>query len=75
MLSANIFRVDRFDFSGFRESVVTRVEVLALFRVFEFGGELSVETEESLLFRGEGLQHVFLVRDHKSWGLGPNVPR
>lgn len=73
MLSANTFRVDRFDFSGFGESIVTRVEVFTLFRVFEFGGKLSVETEESLLFRGEGLR-VF-VKDHKSWGLGPNVPR
>jgi len=68
MLSANVFRGDRFDFAGFGESIVTRVEVLTLFRVFEFGGELSVETEESLLFWGEGLR-VF-VRNHKSWEAG-----
>jgi hypothetical protein len=59
MLSANVFYVDRFDFASFGESIVTRVEVLTLFRVFQFGGELSVETEESLLFRGERLR-VFL---------------
>jgi hypothetical protein len=45
------------------ESVVTGVEVFALFKVLSqvvgFRGELSVEAEESLLVEGERLQVSF----------------
>jgi len=61
MLTANAFGADRSGFSGFGESVVTRVEVFTLFGVVGFGGGLSVEAEESLLIGGEGL--VLLLID------------
>jgi hypothetical protein len=56
MLSADAVRADRFGFSDLRESIITRVEVFTLCGVFEFGGELSVETEKSLLLGREGLR-------------------
>jgi hypothetical protein len=59
MLTANAFGVDRAGFSGFGESVVTGIEVFALFEVVGFGGELAVEAEESLLVGGEGLCVIF----------------
>ena len=49
MLTANTFGVHRISFSGFGESVITRVEVFMLREVAEFGGELAIQAEESLL--------------------------
>jgi hypothetical protein len=59
MLRANAFGVDRTSFSGFGESVVTRVEVFVLREVAEFGGELAVEAIVSLLVEGERLRVKF----------------
>jgi len=66
MLGADVFGVDRTGFSGLGESVVTRVEVFVLREVAEFGGELAVEAEESLLVGGEGadIDFVLLMEVH-----------
>jgi hypothetical protein len=56
MLRANAFGVNRTSFSGFGESVVTRVEVFVLCELAEFGGELAIEVDESLVVGGEGLR-------------------
>lgn len=59
MLGAHAAGVDAVGLAGFGERVVARVEVLALFQVLGemvgSGGELAVEAEEALFFRGEGL--------------------
>lgn len=62
MLRANAFGVDRTSFSGFGECIVTRVEVFMLCEVAEFGGELAVESEESLLVEGERPRFKFSKR-------------
>ena len=59
VLGADGARVDAVGLAGFGEGVVAAVEVLALLEVLGevvgAGGELAVEAEEALFFRGEGL--------------------
>jgi len=65
MFRANTAGVDTGGFAGFRECVVARVEVFALFEVLgevvRFGGELAVEAEEALLIGGEGRNIDFIL--------------
>jgi len=59
VLGADGARVDAVGLAGFRQGVVAAVKVLALLEVLGevvgAGGELAVEAEEALFFRGEGL--------------------
>lgn len=60
MLRSDATGIDAGGFTGFREGIVARVEVFALFemlgKVVGFGGKLAVEAKEALLVRGEGLE-------------------
>jgi len=70
MFSADGTGVDGGGGTGFAECVVAAVEVLAFFEVFSkvvgFGGQLSVETEKTLLVGREGadVDLVPLMRIH-----------
>lgn len=59
MLGAHATGVDAVCLAGFGERVVAAVEILALFQMLGemvgSRGELAVEAEEALFFRGEGL--------------------
>ena len=70
VLGANASSIDRTGLAGLGESVVARVEVLAFLEVLRevvgLGGQLAVETEETLLVWGQRLQT--LVSKHGEAG-------
>lgn len=71
VLGAHSAGVDSVTFAGLGHGVVARVEVLAVLEmlgeVVGTGGELAVETEETLLLGGEGLNsHVSIQQLERS---------